>query len=593
MFKIINSVDELPNYGDKPIFFDLETDGLYTNVRLAQFYNSSIDEDAYIVDLAPIGYDSMKYIVELEKLKKYALSHHIIAYNASYDLGTLNISPKKVDDLYFAIKIAYPEFGPQGFGLKKIVKRLRYTANMYDDTEEDHGKKGFPRGAYISQSALRYATKDVVALDLIYKDPKIRHAIASKVYQLDILSLGYSLIYQQNGLLLNRDKWEDELQNSEAGIKVYEQLLPVGFNPNSYLQVRKHLGITKSNHEALIAYSLGGKHNAIDADSIINLKRCKKEVSYLKSINFNKMITKFNPAGAVSGRFTASGGNLDNGFNSQQIPRKFQYLFNSPTEGTSILDADYSTVELRIAAGLFGAEHMYNQFKEGKDLHTEMVLATNSKKKLHKDGVIKTFGTEIDNSEWVTSEDRIKAKAINFGFVFGMSASSFIPYAYTSYGIKYTKIESEKVRGMYFRLYPEIARIHRVAWNNYKDPKFLVYTAMNRPIKPKLGTDGINTPVQGTGAETLKLAIHYLVEDYGREALNYIYNVVHDCIQMRVPVGTEQIWANAMEKSMLKGWKEISKADRFKWKDIPIEANPEIHILKGGENVNILYKREE
>ena len=169
---------------------------------------------------------------------------------------------------------------------------------------------------------------------------------------------------------------------------------------------------------------------------------------------------------------------------------------------------------------------------------------------------------------------------LNVSVIFGMSAASFIPYAFTSYGIKYTKQQAEDVRSMYFRLYPEAMKLHNHVWNNYKKPKFVVHTALGRAIKPKLGTDGINGPVQGTGAETTKLAIHYLVKDYGIECLQYIYNVVHDAIYMRVPVGTEDKWGEALETSMLKGWIEICKTDAFVYKDIPMQAEVDIHIYE-------------
>ena len=417
MYKIVTTLQELPDWDPTlPVFTDIETENLYGDTRLIQFYQPTTDEQVYILDLAPTGYDINSYQDRVIDLKTYLQTLWQAYYNASYDLGTLNISPDKFDDVYYAVKLAYPEFGVSGFGLKKIVKRLRYTQGMYDSTDEDTGSKGYPKGSYISASAYRYAAIDVIAIYKIWQDPKIRNVYENSLsYKVDILSMGYALIYQQNGLLLNRESWEKELKSSIEGVEKYTQTLPVGFNPNSYIQVRAHLNITKSDNEALVAYSLSSKSNAIDAENIINLKRCKKEVSYLKSINFDKMYTKFNVAGAVSGRFTSSGGDLDYGFNSQQIPRKFQYLFNSPTRDTSVIDADYSTLELRVAAGIYGISHMYKQFKDGRDLHTDMVLATNKNKKLHEDGVLKTYGTSIDNSEWVTSEDRIKAKAINFG----------------------------------------------------------------------------------------------------------------------------------------------------------------------------------
>jgi DNA polymerase-1 len=291
------------------------------------------------------------------------------------------------------------------------------------------------------------------------------------------------------------------------------------------------------------------------------------------------MITKFNVAGAITGRFTSNGGSLKNGFNAQQIPRNYQKLFNQPTEDTAVIDADYSTLELRLAAGIFGDEYMYKQLKEGRDLHTDIALSTTGKK-LHPDGVIKDgdLWREVDKGEWVTSTDRTKAKAINFGFVFGMSADSFIPYAFTGYNLVYTKAEALAVRNKYFSMYKDIARHHDYVWSNYKDPKFIVTTALGRRVKPKMGTDGINTPIQGSGGECTKLAVHYLIKDNPDiPIIKYIYNVVHDCIYLRVPKDRAEELGVLLNKAMLKGWSEISKCSLFKYHDIPMIAEVEIY----------------
>jgi len=588
MYKIVYTLQELPDW-DKtsPIFSDIETESLYTDIRLIQFYQPLTSDTVYILDLAPTNYNIDDYRALVEQLRVYLQDLWTVWYNSSFDLGTLNISPDKFDDIYYAVKLAYPEFGIKGFGLKKIVKRLRSTQGLYDSTEEDHGAKGFPKGSYISASAYRYAAIDVIALDKLWDDPKIRNVIQDSLpYKVDILSQGYALIYQQNGLLVNREAVNRELKKSKLDRDKYTALLPDGFNPNSYIQVRKYLNIEKSDREALVEYSLSDADNAVDADYIIRLKRAKKEIGYLQSISFNKMYTKFNVAGAVSGRFTSSGGDLAQGFNAQQIPRQFQYIFNSPTEDTVIIDADYSTLELRLAAAIFNENNMYNQLKEGKDLHTEMALLTTGKK-LHPDGLIKMGGSHRDTTvvseKYITDNDRTNAKSIQFGYVFGMSAASYIGYARTSFGIKVTLDEATMYRDTYFRHYPNIAKLHNYVWTNYKKPGFLVYTALGRPIKPKLGTDGINGPIQGSGAETTKLAVHYLVQDNPDiPMLKYIYNVVHDAIYLRVPKTDNYIEiGKKLEEAMLKAWVEISKTKAFKFKDIPMIAEVEIKEYNG------------
>lgn len=110
-YKIVHSLKELPNFSsDQPIFSDIETDGLYTNFRMIQFYQPQTSPLIYILDIAPMGYDGLQYISDLDNLKDYLNTKWTVWYNASYDLGTLNISPSlnggRVDDLYYLVKDA-------------------------------------------------------------------------------------------------------------------------------------------------------------------------------------------------------------------------------------------------------------------------------------------------------------------------------------------------------------------------------------------------------------------------------------------------------------------------------------------------------
>lgn len=586
-YLIVNSVNELPVFDKSiPIFCDIETDDLYGPLRLLQVYQPKLHDLVYIVDIAPIGYDKDTWAKELINVEDFIMSHYTVWYNASYDLGTLNISPSmgakhpeditetsayehNVEDLFYAMKSAYPEF--MKFGLKEVVTKLPYTKDMYLGIDTKQSAKGFVRGAYIAAQAYDYAVRDVVSLSLMWEDKKIQYVIENNLsYKVDMMSQAYALIYQQNGLKLHREMWQKELETSRAGVKEYTALLPTGFNPNSFKQVRALLETDKSDNEALITYALSDKPKAKLAEYIIKLKRFKKEVSYLESINFDKMYTKFNAAGAISGRFTAAGGSLKNGFNAQQIPKKFQKLFKQDMDGTSVIALDYSTLELRLACAIYNEPAMYEQLMNGEDLHTSMAILV-SGKKLHKDGLLgeDTNSWDLEAGEYVTKGDRSKAKGVNFGYVFGMSAKTFQGFAFISYGLELTLPEATAMRDVYFKKYPGFKKYHANVWNNYKKPSFVVQTALGRKVKPNLGTDGINIPVQGTGAETTKLAVHYEVKK-NPLVLKYIENVVHDAIYERVPTEIKQVQEEELRQSMLKGWTEISKSSLMNFKDIPM-----------------------
>jgi DNA polymerase-1 len=572
-YKIVYSLEELPNFTSEPVFADIETDDLYGPLRMIQLYQPSTDPIVYIYDIAPIGFNRAQYPSIYKALKDFLMPLHTVWYNSSYDLGTMNIAPDKVDDLFYAVKSAYPEF--MEFGLKKIVKKLRYTRDMYLGINTDEAVKGFLLGSYISAQAYKYAALDVYALSLIWQDTKVQNIVQNNLaYKVDMLSQHYALQYQQNGLVVDIDMRVKFLEESKATVERLKQEFAPGFNPNSFIQVRKLLGIEKSDSEALISFALSDSPIAHYARNIIDYKRALKEVSYLNSIAFDRMYTKFNVAGAITGRFTSAGGSLDDGFNSQQIPKKFQLLFKQDTEDTTVIHLDYSTLELRLACAIYNEPEMYRQLKEGEDLHTSMALMA-SGKKLHPDGLLGSeYVTQSDKlggmgGEFLTVLDRTTAKSINFGYVFGMSAASYKEYAFVSYGVEVTDAESLVLRNAYFKKYPNFRKYHDYVWNNYKDPKFVYTTALGRRVKPKLGTDGINGPVQGSGAETTKLAVHYLIKEYP-EAIKLIFNVVHDAIDLRVPKVDKKLWYDRLSSAMVKGWTEISKCPNMHFKDIPM-----------------------
>lgn len=582
--KTITKLEELPKLlTTEPTFCDIETGKLYVDTRLVQFYQPATDDTIYIFDVAPLGYKLNEYENNLNVIKEFLKPLHTVWYNASYDLGTLNMVTDKVDDLFYAVKTAYCEF--QEFSLSVVTDKLGYQ-HLYKGLDKKKLQKaGFVKGAYLSQIQLQYSATDVYALSLMWQDAKIQHVINTNLaYKVDMLSQIYAVQYQQNGLVVDLETRGKLLDKANKEVIQLTAELPDGFNPNSYKQVRAYLGVEESDNEALVRYALSDRELAPKAKVIIDLKRALKEASYLESINFDKMYTKFNVAGAITGRFTSSGGDLINGFNAQQIPRQFQKLFKADTSCgrpdcggdtckhcTTVVDEDYSTLELRLACAIFGEPAMYEQLKNGEDLHTSMALAITGKK-LHPDGVIKdsgllTYGGTV--SEYITTSDRTSAKGVNFGYVFGMSAATYQNYAFISYGVKVTIEEATKLREAYFKQYPKFRQYHNSVWNNFNKPSFFYETALGRKVKPRLGTDGINGPVQGSGAETTKLAVHYLIKEYP-EALKYLYNVVHDAAYLRVPKCDKTLWLERLQKAMVKGWTEISKSKLFHFKDIPM-----------------------
>jgi DNA polymerase-1 len=200
-----------------------------------------------------------------------------------------------------------------------------------------------------------------------------------------------------------------------------------------------------------------------------------------------RVYPKWLQLGASSGRMACSEPNM------QQLPRGDHRRCVVAPPGRLLVKADYSQIELRIAAKLTGDEALLDAYRRGEDLHAL------------------TARTVLGAAE-VTREHRQLAKALNFGLVFGMGARAFQSYARTNYGVGLSEDQAKQYRGAFFRAYPGLARWHRgVGRTGDRAIDTRTLTGRRRQGVVRY-SDKLNTPVQGTGADGLKLALALLWE---------------------------------------------------------------------------------
>lgn len=595
--KIVEPVQILDLSTEVPTFCDTEGGGLYIDLRLIQCYQPDVNSEDVIF------YDTDK--IDLETIKLGIKPLHTVWWNAPYDCGALNMTSAKIDDLQKAVKIAYPEF--QEYALDIVAKKMGY-AHFYEGLNKKELQKArFLPGAYLSHEQKKYAAVDVLILAEIWKDKKVQDVIANNLaYKVDMLSLEYCVQYQQNGIPVHRENllkqieentsdvikyqleidtyikdqydleyrnpsdikytisWKGKLLNSVlTRFEIFDLLYKEGtFKVNSWQKTRLLFQSIESDAPFLLRQAGDGIEIA---KSILYCRRAGKQLSYMESIKpFEKMYTKFKPGGAATGRFTADGGDLKDGFNAQQIPRKLKHIFGvSEDSGKILVGADYATLELRLAAAIYEDKNMYDKLMNGADLHTETAKAM------------------IGHDNW-TKTDRQNAKPVNFGYTFGMGIATFIEMAFNDYGLVFTENEAKEFRKKFFDAYPAIAKYHNNIWNKMQQGNYIYSTALGRRTMPMLGTDAINGPVQGTGAECTKLAIRYMCKE-NPDTVKKIINVVHDSITMCIDNTPEEIayWSELLRSCMVKGWTEISKCPIMKFKDIPMNVEVGVGYVYG------------
>lgn len=229
----------------------------------------------------------------------------------------------------------------------------------------------------------------------------------------------------------------------------------------------------------------------------------------------------FNITNVVTGRTSCSDPNL------QQVPRNrdLRSLFTAPP-GRVFIEADYSQIELRVAAHYAQEPNMLRIYREGGDIHTETARTL--------------CGGEP------TKEDRSKAKAVNFGFLYGMQAKGFVDYAFDSYGVVFTPSEAERYRDLFFQKYPRLLTWHDrmeklCEANGGVSNLFGRFRAL-----PKIYSQyrwerneavrrAINSPVQGTASDLLLCAAVQIAKELGPKYDLKIVGTVHDSILADIP----------------------------------------------------------
>lgn len=223
----------------------------------------------------------------------------------------------------------------------------------------------------------------------------------------------------------------------------------------------------------------------------------------------------FNLTNVVSGRTSCNSPNL------QQVPRTkdIRGLF-SGAPGMILFEADYSQLELRIAAHYAKDKTMLNIYLHDGDIHTETAkLFTNGREP--------------------TKEERGKAKAVNFGFLYGMQAKKFVKYALDSYGQVFTLAEAKHIRDLYFAKYARLLPWHKEQEDlcemqggvSNMFGRFrrlpLIYSP-NKWERASAARRAINTPVQGSGSDLLISAVTQINKEL--KGIAWIGATVHDSI---------------------------------------------------------------
>lgn len=363
---------------------------------------------------------------------------------------------------------------------------------------------------------------------------------------------------EQEGVLVKREALKEYGEKLSVGIgelenKIYEQ---VGeeFNINSPKQLGvilfEKMGIeggkkTKTGYStsAEVLEKLKGDYPVV-ADILEYRQLTKLKSTYADGLAVyisedERIHGTFNQTITATGRISSTEPNLQNIPIRMELGRELRKIF-VPKEGCIFLDADYSQIELRILAHFSKDEHMIGAYKNGEDIHS----ATASK----------VFHVPL---EQVDSDLRRKAKAVNFGIVYGISAFGL------SNDLNIGRKEAAEYIEQYFAIYPKIKAFLDNSVQTAKTQGY-VETAYHRirPV-PELKSSNfmqrsfgervaMNSPIQGTAADIIKLAmihVHHRLLEEGLESR--IVLQVHDELLVETKIEEKEQVEKILKEEMM------------------------------------------
>jgi len=518
----------------KEICFDTETTGIDANdVEIVGMSFSVTPGEAWYVPTPP-DQKAAQGIIDAFRPLFDSPDITWIGQNLKYDLLVLKwygVSPK---GQLFDTMLAHYVIEPEG---KRGMDQLSAQYLGYEPVhiEELIGKKGKTQGNMRDvqlDKITDYAAEDAdITLQLKHIFlPQLRTKEVEKVfYQVEnplvkvLTDMEFEGIRVDTEFLLEYSK-ELEREARQAEEKVYEQA-GERFNLASPKQLGEILfermkldpkaKKTKTGQYATgedVLLKLAAKHQIVD-DILAFRELTKLKSTYVDALptminrKTGRVHTSYAQAVAVTGRLSSNNPNLQNIPIRTERGREIRKAFIPRNDEYVLLSADYSQIELRIVAAISGDPNMCAAFLEGKDIHTATAA--------------KVFG--VDEKD-VTKEMRYKAKSVNFGIIYGQGAFGLAD----NLGI--SRAEAKEIIDNYKAQFAGIQRYMDNTINFCRENGY-VETLMGRKrwlkdinsanftVRGFAERNAINSPIQGTAADMIKLAMIKVHEEFTRQGL--------------------------------------------------------------------------
>jgi DNA polymerase-1 len=460
--------------------------------------------------------NEFKPVFENESIEK-------IAQNIKYDLMVLQQYGVSVKGKLYDTMLAHYLIEPDKRHNMDILAEdfLNYTPVSI---EELIGKKGAKQGNMRDvdfEKIKEYAAEDAdITLQLKQKLHPILAESTSAIKLFEEVEMPLTQVLtdiELEGIRIDTEFLADMSKTLESDMRVVQdrvfELAGVDFNIGSPKQLGEVLfeklkldpkakktktGQYMTGEEILS--KLEGEHEI--ARKILDFRELQKLKStyvdalpLLISPRTGRIHTSFNQAVAVTGRLSSTNPNLQNIPIRTPRGREIRKAFIPRNEEFQILSADYSQIELRIMAAFAQDESMIEAFNQGRDIHATTAA--------------KVFNVSLDE---VTPDMRRKAKTVNFGIIYGVSAFGL------SQQIDISRTEAKEIIDSYWREFPSIKKYMDSAVIKARDMGYVEtvlgrrrylrdINAQNMVERGFAERNAINAPIQGSAADMIKVAM--------------------------------------------------------------------------------------
>ena len=534
---IITAVGESASVG-----LDIETTGLDPRRDRIRLLSLHTECGTWLIDC---------FQVDPNPLFELLAEKTIIGHNLVFDLQFLmhlGFQPGQVSDTMLMSRMLHGTRTVSGFhSLTQCVERELGQQLGKEEQTSDWSRPD------LTPEQLRYAASDVVCL------PALRDSLAKQIRDtgqvqtatLEMRCLPAIALMSFHGVSFDVTTWKALAKEAEAEatrlVDEMDKLAPSGPNSDMFGQT---VNWSSPKQVVRVFHALGINIESVGDEVLANIDHPLSELlrqhrhsikrantygtDWLKHVAADgRVYAGWQQIGADSGRMACKKPNLQN------LPRdpRYRQCFVAP-EGRVLVVADYSQIELRIAAKYANERKMIAAYERGEDLHTRT-----AKMLLGKDDV--------------TKADRQLAKSANFGLLYGMGAKGYRAYAKNNYGVNMTLEQATAYRKAFFDAYPALRRWHReIGRTNDSAIETRTLKGRRRADVSRF-TEKLNTPVQGTGADGLKLAMALLWDRRQEVPGAFPILAIHDEIVVECDEEQAEEVKNWLETAMKDGMQPL------------------------------------